>query len=371
MIYKWFSVSVLCLFGMAAVSCSTPISLESPADARPGQAVATLTAVLPPSPPPVYPPTEAPAGEQTVSPGAPTETPQFAVPYIAQTETPTVTSDTADSALVEACALLQPEEMTFLFSNPPAPVSQSINQGERKASTCLFQDETGSLSIAVAMDILSVAEIAQHIQNIKTGADTYSANGADIYHMEGVENGQGAFVGIIYRDDVSVEISGMGQHYQANPQGEKRILELISARLPPYTRYIDRIQACSLVPPTAAAALFAHPPEPVNTMVHAGDLISECRFENEEMRLMVRLGYSSTEALKVVTESAAFQVVNFEGGEMYLSGASNSGANAGDELLAVIRKGSLLVTVSADGQQYHYNFEREAGWLAEIASRLP
>jgi hypothetical protein len=287
---------------------------------------------------------------------------------------PSAPSSNETDGLIDACTLVQADEIESIFPNPPEPTHQAVNDGERKGSVCNFTGAEDTLSIAVAIDLNSISELSKHAENIKNapGQLHFSSSGADIYLASGHDQTGSGFMGVILRDDVSVEITMIGKSFIFDPERETSLLKSVAGRLPPFTLMVDRMKACSLVKEEEVAALFPNPPEPRNEFKHdKKGLISVCTYANGEMSLTINLGYASKEAVQGLKYSPDLSKILISGAEIYLAGEPSSLPGEGDNWLGVILKGDLMVSVYGSGKAYLYKFERETELLKAMAGRLP
>jgi hypothetical protein len=287
---------------------------------------------------------------------------------------PSVPSFNEANGLIVACALVQAGEVESIIPNPPEPTHQTVIDGERKGSVCIYTDAENTFSIAVAMDLNSISELSKHAENIKNvpGQLHFSSSGADIYLASSRDQTGSGFMGVILRDDVSVEITMIGKSFIFDPERETSLLKSVAGRLPPFTLMVDRLKACSLVKEEEVAALFPNPPEPRNEFKHdEKGLISVCTFANGEMSLTINLGYASAQDVQGLKYSPDLSKIFIPGAEIYLAGEPSSLPGEGDNWVGVILKGDLMVSVYGSGKAYHYKFERETELLKTIAGRLP
>ncbi len=319
---------------------------------------------------------EPPASSLSSTPLILTAAPILADTYIFPTGTFTATPDNATAELVDACKLILPDDVFFIFPILPIPTYNAIDNGSYKGSSCIFQGNDLVLTVSVAMDFGSIIEISQDVENITKmpGSISFSTSGADIYLVDNLvdDSGLKGFGGIILRDDISVEIIGSGNQYQSNLENETDLLNTLASRLPPYSRIIDRINACSLVQADEVGALFPNPPRPQNAFKFGvNNLISVCTYENEKMTLIFNLGFVTEENRQGLANTQELTLTLIPEAELYLAGFPNDVPGAGDDLFGAIVKNGILLSIQGHGSQYHYDPEREKQLLINIAASLP
>ena len=305
-----------------------------------------------------------------------TETPQIANTYIEPTATPVPTLDNAYSDLVNACSLIDSNELLWFFPVIPESNYRFIDDGKSRGSVCFFQDQENSLSIAVAMDFRSVIEISHHVSNIKRIPDyvNFTYSGADIFAVAGYseQDVSYGFAGIIYRKDISVEVIGTAKSFPINLESGIHLLQNIADRLPPYTEYVDRIDACSLSTENEIAALFSISIKPKNEYKFSEyDLISVCTYEDENVSLVINLGYINQEDLQVLSTIQHLFVTTIPGAQIFADFVPGSEPDSRNSMTGAVIKGDILVSINASGKQFYFDRDRVMQWLALIASRLP